>query len=195
VLGAVLLAIGGNWLLAELGLFTFGWPGLFAVALMTLGMAMVGTAKAGRTGPLVLMGIVLTVGLAMSSGISSPVRGQNVGDRLYTPKSADQVRGDYGIGAGELTIDLSEVDFPKGQRHIDAEVGVGELRVIVPKGLAVDVTAKIGGGGEVRIFDAVSDDGLGPRGEHRDAGYTAAESRLDLDLDVSAFGAITVVHG
>jgi len=78
VLGAVLLAIGGNWFLAELNLFPFGWSGLIATGLMTLGIAMISTAKAGRTKPLVAIGVLMTVLLAMSSGVTRPVTGRDL---------------------------------------------------------------------------------------------------------------------
>ena len=192
VLGAVLLAIGGNWLLAELGLFTFGWPGLFAVALMTLGVGMLGTAKAGRTKPLIALGIVLTLGLGMSSGVGSPVRGHNFGDRLYRPTSFDQVRDRYALTAGELTVDLSAVDFPEGLREIEAKVGFGELRVVVPRGLAVDITAEVGAG-DIEIFDAVSqDDGVGANQTYRDENFRSASERVQLALEVGGPGEIVV---
>lgn len=191
VLGAVLLAIGGNWLLAELQLFPFGWPGLFAVALMTLGIAMVSTAKSGRTKPLVALGILLTFGLAMSSGVSNPVRGQSFGSHIYTPVLPDQVRENYFLRAGELTIDLSSVEFPEGSREINAEVGAGELRVIVPEGLAVDVTAEVGAG-DIEIFEVASQDGFGAKETYRDEGFSEARARLNLDLDVRGPGEILV---
>ena len=74
----MLLAIGGNWFLAELNLFPFGWSGLIATGLMTLGIAMISTAKAGRTKPLVAIGVLMTVLLAMSSGVTRPVTGRDL---------------------------------------------------------------------------------------------------------------------
>lgn len=191
VLGAVLLAIGGNWLLAEIGLFTFGWPGLFAVALMTLGLAMVGTAKAGRTKPLIALGVLLTVGLAMSSGISSPVRGQAFGDRLYVPQTADDLRERYSLTVGDLTLDLRELELGEIQREVFANVRVGDLRVLVPEGLPVRVHADVGGPGDIRLFEKRAD-GLGEDLGYRSDDFEAASARLVLDLTVSGVGDITV---
>ncbi|HUR49378.1 MAG TPA: LiaF domain-containing protein [Acidimicrobiales bacterium] len=191
VLGAVLLAIGGNWLLAEFGLFTFGWPGLFAVALMTLGMAMVGTAKAGLTKPLIALGIVLTVGLAMSSGISSPVRGQAFGDRLYVPETVNDLRERYSVTVGDLTLDLRELDLDEARREVEATVRVGELHVLVPEGLPLRVRADIGGPGEIDLFGQ-SSDGVGDPLSFQSDDFEDAASRLDLDLSISAVGEITV---
>lgn len=192
VLGAVLLAIGGNWLLAELGLFTFGWPGLFAVALMTLGMSMAFTAKAGRTKPLIALGIVLTLGLAMSSGVSNPVKGQNFGDFHYNPVTAEQLRENYVARVGDMTIDLSQVELPDGLRSVNARIAVGELHVIVPAGVPVEVDAEVSGPGEIRIFDSGLQEGIGVRDSFRDKDFSESGPRLNLDLEVSAVGEITV---
>lgn len=191
VLGAVLLAIGGNWLLAEFELFTFGWPGLFAVALMTLGIAMVCTAKAGRTKPLIALGIVLTFGLAMSSGIGSPVRGQAFGDRLYIPETAADLREQYDLTVGDLTLDLRELNLGQIQRRVEANVRVGELRVLVPASLPVRVHADIGGPGGIELFEQRAN-GIGEHLISESDDFEEAKSRLDLDLTVSGVGAITV---
>lgn len=193
VLGAVLLAIGGNWLLAEFGLFTFGWPGLFAVALMTLGMAMLGTAKAGRTKPLIALGIVLTIGLAMSSGVGGPVRGPFVGDQLAAPSSFSQVRDSYEHNVGDMTLDLRRVDFEPVLKSVDVTLVVGNLEVVLPQGVAVDVAAEIGGIGDISLFGQESG-GFNAEDQFTDEGWETAESRLDLDLTVKGIGDITVVR-
>ena len=192
VIGAILLAIGGNWLLAELGLFVLGWPGLFAIALMTLGMAMVGTAKAGRTAPLVVLGIFLTMGLVMSSGVGNPLRDKAVGDQVHAPESAEELRSVYEHDLGDLTLDLSDLNLDR--RHdVDVKLGVGDLKVVVPAGMAVKVDAKVGPFGDIQLFDAAAEDEFGgEQGEHQDPTWSEATARLDLDLDVGAFGDIIV---
>ena len=190
VLGAVLLAIGGNWLLAELGLFSLGWPGLFAIALMTLGMAMVGTAKAGRTAPLVFLGIFLTLGLVMSSGVSNPVRADAFGDEIHAPESVSELATVYEHDFGDITVDLRELDFD-GAHEVDVKLGMGDIRVVVPEGVPVKVNAKIGAAGDIDLF-GTKEDGFGPHKLVEDPGTTGHPGQLDLELDISAFGDITV---
>ena len=192
VIGAILLAIGGNWLLAELGFFSLGWPGLFAIALMTLGMSMVGTAKAGRTAPLVVLGIFLTMGLVMSSGVSNPLKNKAVGDEVHTPESPSELLSLYEHDLGDITLDLS--DLKLDQRHdIDVKLGVGDIKVVVPADVAVKVNAKVGPFGDIELFDTAAEDRFGgEEGEHQDSTWSEAAARLNLDLDVGAFGDITV---
>jgi phage shock protein PspC (stress-responsive transcriptional regulator) len=68
-----------------------------------------------------------------------------VGDRSYAPASAADVRHRYDLGIGKLKLDLSRV--PTGQElHVEAKVGIGELRVVVPRdaSVAVDSHVKVG---------------------------------------------------
>jgi hypothetical protein len=68
-----------------------------------------------------------------------------VGGRTYAPASADDVRRDYNLGIGSLKLDLSRVPVGK-ELHIEAHVGIGELRVTVPRraSVVVDARAKTG---------------------------------------------------
>ncbi|HUR50372.1 MAG TPA: LiaF domain-containing protein, partial [Acidimicrobiales bacterium] len=152
--------------------------------------AMVGTAKAGLTKPLIALGIVLTVGLAMSSGISSPVRGHAIGDRLYMPATADALREQYDLSVGDLTLDLRELELGQIQRQVEANVRVGELHVLLPQDLSVRVHADIDGPGEIELFEQRAE-GLGEDLDYQSTDFDDAASRLELDLSVSA-GAITV---
>jgi phage shock protein PspC (stress-responsive transcriptional regulator) len=65
--------------------------------------------------------------------------GNGVGDRTYVPTSAKELRHDYKLGIGNLTVNLREVHFPAGNTHVHARVDVGELRVIVPPYVALRV--------------------------------------------------------
>lgn len=50
----------------------------------------------------------------------------------------------YEVSLGEGTLDLSAIDLAPGEElPIDVTVGVGHLVVLVPDGLAVDVTTKV----------------------------------------------------
>jgi hypothetical protein len=68
-----------------------------------------------------------------------------VGDRAYTPASAADVRREYKLGVGSLKLDLSHV--PVGaELHVGARVGIGKLRVIVPRRASVVVDARVKAG-------------------------------------------------
>jgi hypothetical protein len=67
-----------------------------------------------------------------------------VGDRNYAPDSAGAVRRVYKVGVGSLKLDLSRIG--RGEKvRVEARVGIGELRVIVPPGATlVDARVKAG---------------------------------------------------
>jgi phage shock protein PspC (stress-responsive transcriptional regulator) len=63
--------------------------------------------------------------------------GDGIGERSYHVGSADNLRDRYALGIGELDLDLSKLTLPKGETHIDAHVGIGELRIVLPPDVAV----------------------------------------------------------
>jgi phage shock protein PspC (stress-responsive transcriptional regulator) len=68
-----------------------------------------------------------------------------VGKRSYTPPTIQDVRPSYHLGIGNLTIDASHL--PAGvPTTVHAHVGIGKLRILVPKNASVTVnaTAKAG---------------------------------------------------
>ena len=63
--------------------------------------------------------------------------GRGVGDRTYVVTNAQELRDDYRVGIGSLELDLSRVELPAGETHLETSVDVGDLRVIVPAGVAL----------------------------------------------------------
>lgn len=184
VVGAVLITLGANWLLMELGLFPFGFMGLLAIALAVLGAGLIGTAKAGSSARLTVLGIGLTAVLAMSSGISNPIQGQLAGDRQVTPGSLAELESEYSLVFGELVLDLTEIDFQSGTRVVSASTTIGHLEVVVPDDVALEVVASVDGAGEIHLPDRRVQDGAGGvRSQYVDPGWSDAEERLHLELN------------
>jgi phage shock protein PspC (stress-responsive transcriptional regulator) len=65
--------------------------------------------------------------------------GRGVGDRTYVAAGADDLHRNYRLGIGNLTVDLGNVQFRNGETHVGTRVDVGNLRVIVPDGVALRV--------------------------------------------------------
>jgi phage shock protein PspC (stress-responsive transcriptional regulator) len=65
--------------------------------------------------------------------------GRGIGDRSYVVAGAEDLHRDYRLGIGDLTVDLGNVRFPGGETHVGTRVDVGNLRVIVPGGVALRV--------------------------------------------------------
>jgi phage shock protein PspC (stress-responsive transcriptional regulator) len=69
-----------------------------------------------------------------------------VGDRLEAPANVSALKPAYKLGVGDLRVDLSQVGPISKETHVRASVGVGKLRIIVPRNVAVavDARAKVG---------------------------------------------------
>ena len=72
--------------------------------------------------------------------------GRGVGDRDVAVASVENLQSSYRLGIGTLDLDLRQLNVPVGETHVDASVDVGDLRVIVPAGVALQAhgTAEIG---------------------------------------------------
>jgi len=66
--------------------------------------------------------------------------GDGVGDRTEAPASITALHHSYKLGVGNLRVDLSRVPITT-KTHVAAHVGVGELRIIVPRNVPVSVDA------------------------------------------------------
>ena len=107
-------------------------PAYPAIAVGITGVMLLVGAFYGRAGGLILLGLLTSIGLAGATAADN----WDGTDRYETPQTASAVQEKYDFGAGELTIDLTQVaDVANldGQT-IDVEGGAGEIEVIVPDG-------------------------------------------------------------
>ena len=114
-----------------------------------------------------------------------------IGERNYRPATTAELRPDYGVGMGELNVDLRDVDLPAGQTDIDLEVGVGHAIVRVPENACVTSDVEVGAG-YAEVLDR-SSDGLDV--SFAQAAQPVGDSpRLHIDADIG-LGALEVVRG
>jgi phage shock protein PspC (stress-responsive transcriptional regulator) len=125
------------------------WTTYFAVALIVVTAGVLIGTFIGRAGPLIPVGLLLSVLLAVGLAVPSPA----MGDRRVTPTTAAGVDGTYEHGLGTLRLDLSglEDDEQLLGSTIQLENGAGDIKVTVPDGLNVAVDAEVDAG-EVRAF-------------------------------------------
>jgi hypothetical protein len=135
---AALFALGGAWLAGT-------HARLAAWTVVAIGAALVlgAFARAGRR--LVLPGVAFAVAVATIAAAHADLHG-GIGDRSYRPRTLAEARGGYRLGAGRLEVDLRAVAFPPGTTPLHVRLGVGELVVLVPRGVCVATGARIGGG-------------------------------------------------
>ena len=156
-------------------------PGAYlGTALGLVGIGLVVGAWWGRARLLILCGILLVPIALVSSFITAPLEG-GWGEHRATPASSAELQPEYRLAGGRLTIDLRDLPWTTAERRITASVGVGQLVVIVPPGVPVDVTSQVGAG-DVWIFGATQT-GTGIDDRHvedgRGGGYV-----LDLEAGI-----------
>ena len=180
-LALIALAIGvlGIVDVAGVAVADAAYPAL-AVGITGL-MLLVGSVY-GRAGGLILLGLLATVPMAAATAF-----GQWEGERIVeTPATAAEVESSYEFGAGEMVLDLSEVDDVEALdgRQISVEGGAGSIDLIVPEDMDVLVTGRIDGPGAITLFGE-QEGGFetSSRGLH-DAGADAPRLTIDADLGV-----------
>ncbi len=121
-----------------------------AVALGVVAVGLLVGTFFGRPGPLIPIGILLTILLAVGSLMPSA----GIGDKRVEPLTAASIDGSYRHGLGGLRFDLTHVndaDQLLGST-IELENGAGDITVTVPHDLNVTIDAQVDAG-EIRSFN------------------------------------------
>ena len=194
-LGVAVIALG------VLGLLDEVVPGFhphffhyMALAMGVIGLGVVVGAWFGRPAGLVILGVVLIPVLLLSrlaeaGGVNlvsmeftsggQVIQFSSAGQVLHRPGSVEDINESYELGVGGLIIDLRDVDFAGRTVTMDAEVGIGEIVVRLPEGVAADVRGEVGMGSlEVGDWDR---EGIGVEADLRLEG---SEGTLVLDSGV-----------
>lgn len=93
----------------------FGWVGIVLATLVAL----------------------LVIAVAVFAAMFDVHPGRGIGDRQFVVTSAAELRDEYTLGIGSLELDLSRMQFPPGTTYLQTRVDVGDLRVILPPGVAL----------------------------------------------------------
>ena len=96
---------------------------------------------------------LILVAAAVFAAIFHVHLGRGIGDRNYVVAGTDELRRNYRLGIGDLTVDLSKVRFKVGETHVGTRVDVGELRVVVPQNVALQVH----GGAQIGQVEVLGD--------------------------------------
>lgn len=137
-------------------------------ALAVFGLGLLVSTWLGRTGfGTVLLTTVTAALLAGAAALPKDI-GTTFGDRTWAPSSASAVRPAYEMGSGQGTLDLTALDVPAGQTvSTRAEMGLGHLKVVLPKDAAVRLATEVGVG-DIRLpGDAPDDVDAGPGQDRR----------------------------
>ena len=149
-----------------------------AVALLVVGGAMLVGARWGRARGLIPVGLLLAAAATVTAVTDVSLAG-GVGTRHRSPLTEAQLRP-YRLGVGELIVDLRDLDVD-GSARVRAEVGVGQITVLVPPDVDVEGDAHVGMG-QVTAFGRSTDGSDVDRRFDHDAEVETSRT-LVLDLD------------
>ena len=117
---------------------------------MILGAALVVGSIFGRARWLIAVGLIAAPLLFGAALLNVPLEG-GFGDPYFAPQSAAELEEEYRLIAGELELDLTDVDLEAGEIYeVDASVVFGSLQIRVPNGVGVQVEAEVDAG-EIRF--------------------------------------------
>jgi len=155
------LAIAAVALLVLLSRATL-WPtaGAGWILVLLVGLAVLWASRSERRRGTILRLLTALVAVVLAAVVAAVVAAfswfdvslnDGVGDRLYAPATASAIAPSYRLGVGDLRLDLSSLSTTTPVR-VKARLGVGELKVVVPAGVPVqvDAHAKLG---DVHVFD------------------------------------------
>ncbi len=179
-MGALLVVVGAVWMADRFDWIDIGPELVLPLLVSAVGVVLLALSFEGDHPGLVTFGVILAV-ITLFTAVA-PTQGfrGGVGDRRIDPSSMSELESPYRLGIGSLRIDLSELPV-EGTVEIEADVGLGDLLVIVPEDVAVDVQAR-SGAGEVRIFGERTE-GI----DVEDSFTTSGSARDVLVIDASVF--------
>ncbi len=140
--------------------------------------------------------LVLLGACAVGLGVTHPNLDGGIGQRNLHPTTVADAQVDEHLGIGHLNVDLTDVPLGAQPLTVDASVGYGQIRVIVPADAELRLTTTVNAGRTVVDGDQLS------AGIRRDdtrtipadaPGTDGIVRTIDLDLEVGA-GEIMVVR-
>lgn len=181
VAGVLFIAYGLVWMADRLDWIDLGPRSLLPLALIGVGIALMALSFTGSHEGLIVLGVFLALATMLASLSPFDVDASGVGDRTIRVTTMSQLEPGYELGMGNLVLDLSDLAVTEPVT-VSANVGVGELNVIVPSGMDVDIRAR-SGIGEV-IFFGDQQGGFGVDHDYRSPGFGSDEPGIEFDLSV-----------
>lgn len=165
--GAALLTLGVLWLLATLDVAGVTATRVLAATLLVVGIGLLAGAFRGRGRGLIATGLLLapvvllaTLAPQLPGGLGAlrlddgGLRIEGEDARAVRPETLAALPGSYEFAAGRATVDLRALTpadvAAAGTTTLDVEFGAGELTVLLPDDVTVDVSVELGLG-RVRI--------------------------------------------
>ncbi len=159
-----------------------------AVWLFQIGTGLVVSAFRGRAPGLFLVGVLVSIG-TLAAGIVDPIIEHGSADRRIVVTDIADLEDEYQLGAGSLTVDLSELDLNGQTRTVDVGLAVGELRVYLPDEANLEVNL------ENTIGDLTwRDFASGPGGTERSQNEAGIRNEFDVSVAGDPDGGTLIIH-
>jgi phage shock protein PspC (stress-responsive transcriptional regulator) len=162
----------------------------FALALAGVSVVALALGISGRAGGFTSFLVIALSFLLLTTAGASRVRvADGVGNRTWVPvaSSSSTLRApiEYSLGTGEATLDLRRLpEAGNGSPvRVSADVGAGNLQIIVPEDLTASVDAHVGLG-DIRVRGTASSDELQRSGPDRSLSVTVGDTMNQADPDV-----------
>lgn len=176
-------AVGAAWATAV------GGGAVVAGLVIALGGLLVVSSFRGGAAWLAIPALALALPAGLVAAADVDLEG-GVGEELHRPQTVAEVREGYQHAVGRLELDLRDVPFPAGRTPLHAELGVGQLDVLVPEEVCVVSTTDVGIGA-INTFGRESG-GLDVQRREGSHPQRAGVPQLVLDADVG-IGHVRVV--
>jgi hypothetical protein len=181
VLGLIILLIGLGWFLQAAGVVDrLAWDWILPAVLIVVGAALIADAKGRSHGGLIALGIIITIILMSGAAGRTPITtGMGIGDRNVGITSVAEMK-DVSMFAGDLVVDLRDLDLLEGTNTLNVSVFAGQIMVYTPRDATVEVKAST-------LFGEISAFGETRSGVGVNLNTTSPGTGPTLVLKVSAF--------
>jgi hypothetical protein len=161
-----------------------------ASTLGVVGLGLLVGAWLGRARWLILPGVVLMLALAGGTAAENVNFGDGLagrtGEVTWVPTTvAELENNNYRVDVGNATLDLSKVDFADHTESVTISVDVGNLLVILPPNVDVDVSASLDGGSADVLGQHWDGMGNDSRRVHDNGADGVGGGTLQLDTSVA----------
>ncbi len=183
VTGALLVVIGALWLLDVADVLELRAAIVLPAILSVIGLALILGARGGPHPGLVVAGVFVTIAMVAAAVAPTNAFHGGIGPRQFTVTEQSGLAPRYDVGVGDLRVDMSGLVMTESAT-VGITVGAGEMTVVLPPGVAVEIDASAGAG-QIDLLGGRSE-GLSVNRTYRSVGFEDAAVTLTLDLDVAA---------
>ncbi len=183
VMGAILVVVGGLWLLDAVDVISLRAAVVLPAVLAVIGIALIFGSFEGPHSGLVLLGMFLSIAVVLAAVAPDGLFRGGVGERRYTVTSVAELEPAYRLGMGDLRLDLRDLVLT-GPATVKVSVGAGEMLIQLPADLPVFIDASVGAG-QLDLLGETAD-GLSVSRTFTSSGFDAGGPGLTLELEVAA---------